>query len=436
MMLPFGQVDDVAIEAGELRGGLADQDAGHERIVGHVAPDPELVGLDVLVADDQVLGRVEVDDRRQLLHLEPLGIAPANRLPVGNDTRGVERRGVDQGDRRHSQTSFPNGRNPAAPSQGRRCGSEASRTIPGGAGRGGLGWPDRSTSRYHALPTHRRQGGSPPARRKDNADMTIATKIRRPLGTMIVYGFPRADVEVDLAIAARLGAEVVEILPDWRAFPDPAPSATRVEDRGLAIHSAHGCWGGQSIRAERVDLGSTDPTDLGGEPRRPQALRRLARGGRGLVPGRPSRRALGPGGRRDAVARPWLGGSAILADHARGTGVTICVENMPPGVHPGSRMADLSRDRRGDSTGPRSPWPSTPAMPRSRPRRRPRPWRPAARLRTTHVHDNDGRQDTHLPPGLGLDRLGRAGSRRSTRSTIGGRSSWSASSISATSRRA
>ncbi len=22
-------------------------------------------------------------------------------------------------------------------------------------------------------------------------------------------------------------------------------------------------------------------------------------------------------------------------------------------------------------------------------------------LRTTHVHDNDGRQDTHLPPGLG-----------------------------------
>ena len=71
---PFGQVDHVAIIAGELGGGLADQDAGHERIVGHVAADPELVGLDVLIADDQVFRRVEVDDRRQLLHLEPLGV--------------------------------------------------------------------------------------------------------------------------------------------------------------------------------------------------------------------------------------------------------------------------------------------------------------------------------------------------------------------------
>ena len=32
--------------------------------------------------------------------------------------------------------------------------------------------------------------------------MTIATEIRRPLGTMIVYGYPRGDLAVDLAIAA------------------------------------------------------------------------------------------------------------------------------------------------------------------------------------------------------------------------------------------
>ena len=87
----------------------------------------------------------------------------------------------------------------------------------------------------------------------------IATKIRRPLGTMIVHGFPRLAIEVDLAIAGRLGAEVVEVLPDWRAFPDPIPLRLRVEDHGLKVHSAHGCWGGQSIRAARVDLGSTDP---------------------------------------------------------------------------------------------------------------------------------------------------------------------------------
>ena len=43
--------------------------------------------------------------------------------------------------------------------------------------------------------------------------------------------------------------------------------------------------------------------------------------------------------RRAALAR----GLIELAEHAhRGTAVRICVENMPPGVHPGSRMADLA----------------------------------------------------------------------------------------------
>ena len=51
--------------------------------------------------------------------------------------------------------------------------------------------------------------------------MTIATKIRRLLGTMIVYGFPRSDLEVELAIAGQLGAEVLEILPYWSSYPDP-----------------------------------------------------------------------------------------------------------------------------------------------------------------------------------------------------------------------
>ena len=36
--------------------------------------------------------------------------------------------------------------------------------------------------------------------------MMIATEIRRTLGTMIVYGFARGNLEVDLSIAGRLGA--------------------------------------------------------------------------------------------------------------------------------------------------------------------------------------------------------------------------------------
>src|SRR5262249_17930176 len=90
----------------ELGGCLADQDSGHKRKVGHVAADPELVGEDVLVADDQLAIHVQVHDRRELLHLEPLRVVPANPVPVEDDTRRVDRLGVDQGRWRHPRMSF------------------------------------------------------------------------------------------------------------------------------------------------------------------------------------------------------------------------------------------------------------------------------------------------------------------------------------------
>jgi sugar phosphate isomerase/epimerase len=229
--------------------------------------------------------------------------------------------------------------------------------------------------------------------------MMITTKIRRPLGTMIVYGFPKLGIEVDLAIASRIGAEVVEVLPDWRAFPDPVPLRTRVGDLGLKIHSAHGCWGGQSIQAQRVDLGSRDTRTW------TESIDDLERcidwlgaaGGSCLVvhPGGLSEPA-NSASRRDMLTC----GLCLLADHASGTGVTICVENMPPGVFPGSRMAELREivdaidrpevalvlDTGHARISASAPFETLAA---------------GTRLRTTHVHDNDGRQDTHLPPGSG-----------------------------------
>jgi sugar phosphate isomerase/epimerase len=216
---------------------------------------------------------------------------------------------------------------------------------------------------------------------------------------MVAYGFAGGDLSVDLAIGNRIGARVVEILPDWRALPDPKPLRGQVADAGLLIHSAHGCWGGQSIRAPRVDLGEVDArvhADSVDDLKRCVDWLSEA-GGTFLV--------VHPGGlsapeqaeaRRDALAR----GLVALADHAKATGVALCVENMPPGVHPGSRMADLAAlvaeiDRPEVALALDTGHANLTATPRAETLAAGR-W-----LRTTHVHDNDGRQDTHHPPGLG-----------------------------------
>ncbi len=229
--------------------------------------------------------------------------------------------------------------------------------------------------------------------------MAPASQIARPLGTMVAYGFARGHIDTDLALALRLGARWLEILPDWRAFPSALELRSRVADRGLAIHSAHGCWGGRTIRADRVDLGHPAAAIQGpGVDDLKRCIDWLRdAGGTCLV--------VHPGGlsdpeqtapRREALARGLLD----LADHAQGSGVIVCVENMPPGVHPGSRMADLTElieelDRpelalaidTGHANMTASAAEETLAA--------------GKRLRTTHVHDNNGKQDAHEPPGLG-----------------------------------
>jgi sugar phosphate isomerase/epimerase len=216
---------------------------------------------------------------------------------------------------------------------------------------------------------------------------------------MVTYGYPDIALEDELDLAIRIGASVLEILPEWSRLPDPALVRRQAADRGLAIHSAHGCWGGQTIQARRVDLGALDASthresinDLKG------CVDWLAKAsGRYLV--------VHPGGlshaeqrqeRRAALAR----GLCDLAEHAKGSGVIVCVENMPPGVHPGSRMAELAELLRelehphlalaldtGHANLTASAAEETLAA--------------GSLLATTHVHDNNGRQDSHEPPGHG-----------------------------------
>ncbi len=216
---------------------------------------------------------------------------------------------------------------------------------------------------------------------------------------MIVHGFPRADLDDELDLAEWMGAEALEILPHWKKLPDPAAPRIRAADRGLTVHSVHGCWGRESIRADRVDLGSLDPAvhrDSIDDLKRCVDWAATA-GARVLVvhPGGlsdPSTRAA----RRDALA----GGLAALSDHAEGTEVLICVENMPPGVFPGSRMEELAealrelrlpRVRLAIDTGHANM--TTDAAGET--------LAAGDLLATTHVHDNNGRSDSHHPPGHG-----------------------------------
>lgn len=220
------------------------------------------------------------------------------------------------------------------------------------------------------------------------------------VGTMIVHGFPRVRIEDDLRIARAIGASCVELLPHWKTLPDAREAADRVRDAGLKIHSVHGSWGSQfAVRAPRVDLASTD------EAERRRSLDDLRTciewsvevGARVLV--------IHPGGLSDPMdalvrGRRLADSLATLAEELPDGGPVLGIENMPPGVHPGSDMADLAQivgelDRpdvrlvldtghaaltQGVEYGLRTS---------------------ASLLISTHIHDNDGRQDTHLVPGDG-----------------------------------
>jgi sugar phosphate isomerase/epimerase len=237
------------------------------------------------------------------------------------------------------------------------------------------------------------------AQPRGDAEARFLVVTERSLGTMITYGYPEIELSDELDLAIRIGASLLEILPEWGRLPDPALVRRQSADRGLSIHSAHGCWGARTIRAQRVDLGSLDPSthresidDLKG------CVDWLAEaGGRYLV--------VHPGGlslAEDRLDRRKMLACGLweLGEHARGSGVIACVENMPPGVHPGSRMAELAELLReldhpqlalaldtGHANLTASPAEETLAA--------------GSLLATTHVHDNNGRQDSHEPPGHG-----------------------------------
>jgi len=234
---------------------------------------------------------------------------------------------------------------------------------------------------------------------------------------MIVHSPAAKVIDTDLKISQELGAKYVEVLPRWSDLPPAEELRFHIERTGLEIWSTHGPWGRQSIRAERVDLADTNLR------MRQESLEDLLRatdwaaalGAKVLV--------VHPGGLSDAEDFParcdhLRDSLARLASAAWPMGLKIGVENMPKGVYPGSRMADLAKIVReidhpglglvldtGHARISADVVTETLAA--------------EGLLISTHVHDNEGRADSHKPPGEGsidwpewfaaLDRIGYSG---------------------------
>lgn len=222
----------------------------------------------------------------------------------------------------------------------------------------------------------------------------------KQFGLMVVHSPKGPILKHDLNLAHSIGATSVELLPRWSDLPNPAEIRHQIEDSGLLLWSVHGPWGGQSIKAMKVDL-----SDLNHSSRRDsvddvlQALDWSAALGAKVV-------VIHPGGLsapEDMIQRSDNLSESIdlLSREAAARGLRLGLENMPRGVFPGSRMSDLAGIIRlighnalglvldtGHAQISGDLCEETIAA--------------EGLLLSTHVHDNDGRSDSHRPPGEGV----------------------------------
>ena len=136
---------------------------------------------------------------------------------------------------------------------------------------------------YHDFPSRRRQGDTPsettqgPRRHDDSSTIPPNPRSRAPRDHGRLRLRAGSTSPRTWRWPHRLGATVLEILPDWRSLPDPE-RAPRPASPTPACRSTAPTAAGEASRSGRP--GSTwaarpaDPPRVG---RRPEALRRLAR---------------------------------------------------------------------------------------------------------------------------------------------------------------
>lgn len=216
---------------------------------------------------------------------------------------------------------------------------------------------------------------------------------------MVVHSPAAAVIDTDLKLVRELGASCVEVLPRWNALPPAGELRSIIECSRLEIWSVHGPWGRRSICAERVDLADTNPR------LRQESLDDILRASDWAAALGAKVLVVHPGGLSEAEDFPsrfdnLRDSLARMASAAWPLGLKIGVENMPKGVFPGSRMEDLAKIVReidhpglglvldtGHARISADVVTETLAA--------------EGRLISTHVHDNEGRADSHKPPGEG-----------------------------------
>lgn len=217
---------------------------------------------------------------------------------------------------------------------------------------------------------------------------------------MVVHSPDLPILEEDLEIAKILGVNCVEVLPRWSCLPNPGEIRHKIEDQSFKIWSTHGPWGGRSVKAPRIDLASLDADERRASVDDTiRALDWTAQLGASLM-------VVHPGGLShsdDLLMRTEMLTETLgqLADEASARNLKIGVENMPKGVNPGSFMADLANILRTighpnlglvlDTGHARISHDLVAETLTAK-----------EFLLSTHVHDNNGRSDSHHPPGEGV----------------------------------
>ena len=100
---PLPILNFTIVEAGKLGTGLNHHHAGEQGSSRKVSGDPELVISNVFISNDPSIGRIDVNDRVQMLHVPALGIALSDGFLIEKHLLHIDAGDFEEELRRHGR---------------------------------------------------------------------------------------------------------------------------------------------------------------------------------------------------------------------------------------------------------------------------------------------------------------------------------------------